>query len=175
METKTKLILTVLNIISWVVFIGLCMKTGAIVISFFVSLFVNPEGARDLYLGLDLHDLYSFSLRHYVGVVSLVVFLSGLKAYLAYLVVKIFSKFDYANPFNSTNAALISQISHIALGTGVLAVIASSYSKVLLKSGIALPLHWESSEFLFLAGIIFIIAQVFKRGIELQTENELTV
>ncbi|MFC6997987.1 DUF2975 domain-containing protein [Rufibacter roseus] len=175
METKTKLILTIMNVIFWIVFIGLCIKTGALVISFFVSLFVNPEGAKDIYLGLDLHSLLKASQNQYVSVMSLVIFLSGMKTYLAYLVVKIFSQFDYATPFNATNAALISKISHTALGTGIVGLVAESYSKVLLKSGIALPLHWESSEFLFLAGIIFIIAQVFKRGIELQTENELTV
>jgi hypothetical protein len=32
-----------------------------------------------------------------------------------------------------------------------------------------------TGEFLFLAGIVFVIAQIFKRGIEIQTENELTV
>jgi hypothetical protein len=31
------------------------------------------------------------------------------------------------------------------------------------------------AEFLLLGGIIFMIAEVFKRGIEIQTENELTV
>jgi hypothetical protein len=32
-----------------------------------------------------------------------------------------------------------------------------------------------AAEFLLLGGIIFMIAEVFKRGIEIQTENELTV
>lgn len=175
METKTKFILTVMHVVFWVVFIGLCFKTGSLVISFGVSLFVNATAAKDLYLGLDLHALYTSSHQKYVYIMSFVIFLAGLKAYLAYLVLKLFTKFNYATPFNAANAALISTISHIALGIGILALVAESYSKGLVKSGLEVALHWDGSEFLFLAGIIFIIAQVFKRGMELQTESELTV
>jgi hypothetical protein len=175
MRTNTSLILKTMNIVFWIVFIGLCIRTGAIAISFAVSLFVNSEGSKNLYLGLDLSDLYYFSLRHYVSVVSVVLSLSALKAYIAFLVVKIFMNFNFSNPFNTTVSSLISRISHFALGTGILAMIANGYANWLVKKGVAVPLSWESSEFLFLAGVIFIIAQVFKRGIEIQTENDLTV
>jgi len=32
-----------------------------------------------------------------------------------------------------------------------------------------------SSDFIFLAGVIFIFAQIIKRGIEIQSENNLTI
>jgi len=35
--------------------------------------------------------------------------------------------------------------------------------------------NYISGEFIFLAGVVFVIAQVFKKGVEIQTENELTV
>ena len=37
------------------------------------------------------------------------------------------------------------------------------------------PMELFSSDFIFLAGIIFIFAQIVKRGIELQSENDLTI
>jgi hypothetical protein len=33
----------------------------------------------------------------------------------------------------------------------------------------------NAGEFLFMAGLVFIISPIFKRGVELQSENELTV
>lgn len=33
----------------------------------------------------------------------------------------------------------------------------------------------EGNNFLFMAAIVYIISQIFKRGIEMQEENELTV
>jgi DNA-binding Xre family transcriptional regulator len=175
METNTSTILKTMNVVFWIVFIGLCIKTGSLLVSFIVSLFVNSAGAKDLYMGLDLSSVMAHNQRQYVYVVSLIVFLSALKAYIAYLVVRIFHNFNFSQPFNPTVSSLISRISHAALGTGVVGLIASGYTEWLIKQGVTIPVQWESHEFLFLAGIIFIIAQVFKKGIELQRENELTV
>ncbi len=164
-----------MHFIFWIIFLGLCIQTGAIIYSFFVSLFINPEGANNLYSGLNLSGLYAFSIKNYVSMVSLIISLSALKAYLAFLVIKIFLKFDFSSPFNAAVVSLITQISHLALGTGVLAIIANGYSRWLAKKGVAVLQNWEGGEFLFLAGIIFIIAEVFKKGFEIKTENDLTV
>jgi hypothetical protein len=42
-------------------------------------------------------------------------------------------------------------------------------------TGIKLPTNNTGDEYLFMAGMIYIISQVFKRGIEIQEENNLTV
>ena len=171
----TTIILKIMNILFWIVFIGLCIKTGALLISFFVSLFINPEGAQDLYLGLDLYDLYNFDLEKYIGVASLLIALMAMKAYLAFLVVKLFMKFDLNHPFNEKTASLISEISYYALSIGVVAIIAEGYADRIIKHGIALQIDWGEEQFLFFAGIIYIIALVFKKGVEIQNENELTI
>ena len=175
MTTTTITILKLMNVLFWIIFIGLCIKTGALLISFFVSIFVNPAGAKDLYMGLNLSKLYNYSLPYYVPMASLVIVLTGLKAYIAYLVVKIFTKFDLAKPFNHDITSLITTISHVALETGILAIIASGTSDWITKRGIDVPDNWGGGEILFFAGVIYIIAIVFKKGTELQTENDLTV
>ncbi|HET8839339.1 MAG TPA: DUF2975 domain-containing protein, partial [Flavobacteriaceae bacterium] len=176
MKTKTETILTITKVLTWIVFIGLCIKTGALIVSFFVSLFVNPIAAQDLYLGLDLSSVQEYGQWHYICSVSLLIFFTGLKAYLAYLVIKIFLKFNLENPFSPEVAKLIDCIAQTALTAGIFAIIAGGYSKWLGKNGLSAISSWDGgSEFLFLAGIIFIIAQVFKKGIELKSENELTI
>ncbi|WP_271765615.1 DUF2975 domain-containing protein [Aquimarina algiphila] len=172
---KTKQVLSAMKIISWVIFIGLCIKLGAILISGIISLFVNKEASQNLYLGLDLSNLYDFSVRYYIMLLSLIVSIIALKAYMFYLVIKFFLKIDFDKPFTSTIAKLTSNISYISLWAGLLAYFANRYSKWLLKKGAVFEFDWGSSEFLFMAGIIFIIAFIFKRGVEIQSENELTV
>ena len=172
---KTKQILDVMKVLAWIIFIGLCIKTGAILITSFISLFINPEAAQNLYLGLDLSELYTSNIWYYVNILSFIIVLSGLKAYLFYLVVKIFFKMNLERPFSSIMISLIQKISHIALGIGVVAIIAQNYSTWLLHRGLPVSENWGGKEFLFLAGIIFIIGLVFKRGIEIQSENELTI
>jgi len=179
MKSRTKQVLLVLHIVAWIIFLGLCIKTGAILYSSFVSLAINPEGAKNLHMRLDLSDLYRFDTRHYITIVLYIIFLSGLKAYLFYLVIKIFLKINFVQPFSTEISFLISKIGQVALGIGILTLAALGYIAWLTKKGVTFPdLHQYlgvAGEFLLLGGIIFIIAQVFKRGIEIQSENELTV
>ncbi|MBQ4819817.1 DUF2975 domain-containing protein [Aquimarina sp. MMG016] len=172
---KTKQVLSLMKIISWIIFIGLCIKLGVILFSSAISLFVDQNAAENLYLDLDLSNLYDFSMKYYMILLSLIVSILAMKAYLFYLVIKIFKKIDFDEPFTIVIANLISSVSYISLCTGLLAHFATRYSDWLLKKGVIFDLDWGSSEFLFMAGIIFIIAFIFKRGVEIQTENELTI
>ena len=172
---KTNVIMKVMNIIFWIVFIGLCIKTGALLFSLFVTLFLNSSGAADTYMGLDLLDIYNLNVEYYIGVASFLITLSAMKAYLAYLVVKLFLKFDLNYPFNEKTASIIAQMSYYALSIGVVAIIAEDYADRLMKQGVALQIDWGAEQFLFFAGIIYIIGLVFKRGVEIQNENELTI
>ena len=172
---KTNIIMKVMNIIFWIVFIGLCLETGALLVSLFVTLFINSNGAEDTYMGLNLLDLYNFNVEHYIGVASFSITLSALKAYLAYLVIRLFMKFDLNYPFNEKTASVITQMSHYALSIGVVAIIAENYANRIMRQGLTLQIDWGAEQFLFFAGIIYIIALVFKKGVEIQSENELTI
>jgi hypothetical protein len=171
----TKQVLEILKVVAWIIFIGLCIKTGAMVISVFISLFVNSKAAKDLYSGLDLSQIYALGLWHYVIMVFLIVIVSGLKAFLFYQVAKITSKINITHPFSVEVERVISKMSEIALQIGIISIITHVYSKWLLKQNIHFTFEGESTEFLFLAGILFVIAVIFKRGIELQSENDLTI
>jgi len=175
MTTTNSAILKVVHVMFWIAFIGLCIKTGSILTSFFVSLFVNNVAAGNLYLGLNLSDLFDFNTRYYTYIVSLLVVLTGLKAYIGYLIIKFFLKFNLQKPFDDALTPIFMHISHVALSTGLLAIVAESYSKWLMKKGTSIPIDWSGGEILFFAGVIYLLALVFKRGTELQTENDLTV
>jgi hypothetical protein len=179
MKSRTKQILGILHVISWVIFFGLCIKTGAIIYSFFVSLVINPIATKNLHLGLDLSALRDFSMMHYVIMVLYIISLSALKAYLFYLAIKIFLKINLLHPFSTKMSFLLNKIGHVAVGIGLLSVLAIAYGKWLTKKGVVLPDTQDylggAGEFLMLGAIIYIIAQIFKRGIEIQSENELTV
>ncbi|MGC4099734.1 DUF2975 domain-containing protein [Ferruginibacter sp.] len=179
MKAGTKQILTVIHILAWVVFIGLCIKTGALLYSTFVSLFINEAAIHKLYMELNLADLYHFDKGYYILIMLLIIFLSALKAFIFYLVIKIFLKINLVHPFSKEVYKLITAISIVGLTIGLFAISASNYTDWLIKKGVHFPAMQEyvggGSEFIFFAGIIFFIAQVFKRGMEIQTENELTV
>ncbi len=176
---KTKNIFLAMNILSGVIFVGLCVKAGAILFSFFVSLFVNAEAAKDLYISLDLSNLLAFNKYYYILMVVLIAALPALKAYLFYLIIKVLSRINLVHPFSSSIGRLIKKMSIVSLCIGVLASSGIWLSVWLTNSGVLMMTAHQylsgGSEFLFFAGIIFMIYLVFRKGIEMQTENELTI
>lgn len=179
MLKNTSVILKILHVLSWIIFIGLCIQTGALLYTTFASLVFNPDAAKNLYEGLNLSDLYNFDRWYFAGIMSLIIAVSALKAYIFYQVIKIFLKINMVHPFSTEVAKLITGISYVALEVGIVTIMANGWCDWLIKRGVNLPdlkSHLgEGGEFLFFAAVIFFIGQVFKKGIELQTENELTV
>lgn len=170
---KTGRLLRLMNILSWIVFIGYLIKAGTVVISYLVST-QNPEAARDLYDGLDLSAYMNASFVNYTFVVAYKVILYGLQAYIAFLITKLLSRLNLSKPFNSYGVLLMQIMTYTILGIWVVAMIYNIHVAILEKVyGVAAS--YISGDFLFLAGIVFIFAQIFKRGVEMQYENDLTV
>lgn len=174
MKSKTEKILVGLNVLVWIVFIGLLVETGAILSTSVVSL-AYPNFAKNLYMDLNLHALRESDIRVYTLMVVSILLVLICKVYTSYLVLKVFKKLDLAEPFKIQMAKQIERISLFVLATWLLSVLAESLKNALVDQKIDIHFSSSSGEFLFLAGVIYLIAQIFKRGIEIQSENELTV
>ena len=178
MFKRTDFILKALNVIAWIVFIGLCIESGALIFNFIFSVYKHTAN-HNIYKGLDFYGLQTKNFTNFIGVMSFIVAISILKAYLFYLVVKIFMKLNLVKPFSDEIAKLIENISFEAFFIAIVGLVAQQYTKILIKSGNEISRaqdYWNDTEaFLIMAATIYVIAQVFKKGIELQNENDLTV
>ena len=47
-----------LYIVAWLIFVGLCIEAGSLIVNFFFSLY-KPEFVQNLYQNLDLTELYN--------------------------------------------------------------------------------------------------------------------
>ena len=158
-----------------VVFIGLCIKTGSLLFSVAVSLFVNPEASRNLYMGLDLSDLMVFDQQHYIITVVMLLLLSGFKAWMSLDLVRIMSDLNMEQPFSERIYRFILRIARTAGIAGAMALLAHKYTEWLTAQGVKIPLEWAAAEILLFAAVLMVIAQVFRRGIDLRQEQSLTV
>jgi hypothetical protein len=177
--TTAKWIISLTQCVVWIAFIGLCIKAGALMFTFIMSISWNPAASKDLYLGLDLSELLMLNKAYYITLVWPVIVTLGLKALMFYLVVKIFLKVNFEQPFNESMMKLIRNISYLALFTSMLIFFTTKYYDQLIDKGANLtslsPYLTGAPEFLFLAGIVFVISLVFQKGIEIQNEHQLTV
>ena len=85
-----------------------------------------------------------------------------------------------AQPFSRELGRLTFQISYLSLLIGLFCLWGAKYAEWFVKQGVKMPdiqhLRLDGADvWLFMGVILFVIAQIFKRGIEIQTENELTV
>lgn len=173
-QKRTGQVLKIMHIVAWAAFIGFAIEAGAILISYAVSC-VNPEGAKNLYKGLNLYNLRQVNFWHYTQYVSLLLALPIMKSWVSFLVMKTLSKFNLKNPFTSEVARRLEKISYVAFGTWLVTMASNVYISWLLKTTGKLYGNWLSGEFIFMVGLVFIFSQVFKRGVEIQSENDLTV
>ncbi|MCK8479165.1 DUF2975 domain-containing protein [Psychroserpens algicola] len=172
---KTKQIFKLMNVVSWIVFIGYCIKAGAIAIVSILSLFGNKNATENLYMGIDLSDMYDFNTTYFICVVILLVLMASFKAYMFYLLIKIFKQVDYNMPFKDEVLKLIFKISYVSLSVGILGAIGKVYLTWLATKVMFAQIDIGASAYVFMAGVIFIVASLFKRAIAIQSENELTI
>lgn len=170
---KTKKILKIMYVLSWIVFIGLSIKTGAIVISYMVSV-GNPEASKNLFDGLDLSEFYNYDFKQYSFIVSYKVALFAIETYITFLVIKLLKALNLEKPFNIKVQKLMQSISYSIFNLWLLAMLHNTHIRYIAKKH-QFSMDLFSNDFIFLAGVIFIFAQIVKRGIEIQSENELTI
>lgn len=184
MEIKigSKEMLTFLHIMAWVIFIGICIEAGGLIFNTFFALVINPIGAKNFWMQIDLSNLISYDKGYFLVVTAIMSIVALMKALMFYLIVKLFYNkvFDFNRPFNSTLNQLISNLAYLSFGIGLFSIWGLKYSAWLRLKGIIIPsvddLHMGRADvWLFMSVILFVIAQIFKRGIEIQIENDLTV
>jgi hypothetical protein len=134
---------------------------------------------HNLYQKMDLSELYNRSQWAFYGMYSFVLVISILKAILFYTVIRLISKLDLEKPFNNYVSKQITQISYFTFSIGLLSYIARETAKNLQHHGYEidqLNQFWiDSQAFILMAAIVYVIAAIFKKGIEIQSENELTI
>jgi len=178
MSKTNNFVFRALQIVAWLFFVGLCIEAGGLVVNFFFSLY-KPEFVQNLYQKLDLTEMYKNNSVVFFGVYSLLLSISILKVHLFYIVVRLMHKMDLSKPFNTFVARQISRISYYTLSIGLLGYIARQLTKGLTHYGLAtdnLNQFWTDNQAFILTGtVIYIIAAIFKKGVDIQNENDLTV
>lgn len=167
-----------LYVITWLIFIGLAIEAAGLIVNFLFSLF-KPEFIPNLYQKLDLTQMYNESRLAFLGIYSFILIVAILKAGLFYGVIRLMHKMDLQKPFNSFVSKQILRISYFTLSIGLLSFIGRQLAKNLTHYGFYthnLNQFWADSQaFILMGAVIYIIATIFKKGVEIQNENDLTV
>ncbi len=179
MSSKTAKILKATYVLFYLAFIALCILTGSLLFNYFYSQFINPIAAFNLNQGLNLADLMSKDPANFHLLMWLLILIAATKALMFYFIIKIPYTLNISQPFTADISQKILHACYAAFGSSVLLAAASKLSERITGRGITLVkienLVSGGGEFLMMACILFFVAYIFKRGIEIQTENDLTI
>jgi len=178
MSKKNNFIFKSLHIVAWVIFVGLCIEAGGLLVNFIFSLY-KPEFVQKLYQKLDLSQMYNLSKWTFFGMYSFILVISILKAYLFFIVIMLISKLNLAKPFTIYVANQITKISYYTLSIGLVSYLARQIAQNMQQSGFEVDMlnqFWADSQaYILMAAVVYVIANIFSRGVEIQNENDLTV
>lgn len=175
---KNDFIFKALTVIAWIIFVAFCIEAGALLFNFIYSFF-NPAVFKNLYQKLDLSEMYNRSTPAFYSIYTFILAIAFLKAGLFYDVIKLVTKLDLNRPFSSFVSKKIVSISYTTFAIGLISLIARQTTNNLSHKGFdinRLNEFWvDSQAYILMAGVIYAIATIFKRGIELQSENDSTI
>jgi hypothetical protein len=174
----TNIIFKVLHVVAWLIFVGLSIEACGLLVNFICSIY-KPEFVPNLYQKLNLTEMYSQNKWDFYKIYSLTLSISFLKAFLFYIVVMLMYRLDLSKPFNQYVSDTILKISYFTFSIGILGYITKeTIQHIKLEKFILDNLSTfstDSEAFILMSAIIYIIAIIFKKGIEIQNENELTI
>ena len=182
MEINTKQILKILYVLSWIIFVGVCFEAGGFIFNTFFTLVINPVDAKHFWPNIDFSSLYRYDPGHFFAQTLLMIIVAVMRALIFYLIIKVLhdKKLNLAQPFNNEVGLFIFRLSYLSLATGLFSWWGVKYAGWLTTKGVAMPdiqnMRLGGADvWLFMGVTVFVISQIFKRGVEIQTENELTI
>jgi len=182
MHISTKYILIGLYIITWIIFVGVGIEAGGFISNSFYAMVISPTIVKDFWPGLDFSALYDYDKGQFLVVTFFMSIVAVLRAVMFYLIIRFLhnKKGSMTKPFNEDTRRFVLSLAIWSLFIGLFSHWGVEYREWLTTKGIAIPdiqsLRLAGADvWLFMAVILFVITHVFKKGIELQTESELTV
>jgi hypothetical protein len=177
----TKQILNLLLVLAWVIFVGLSIEAGSFLTNIIFTL-VNPGVVPRLWHQVDMPELFRYDRGYFIVVLLIFCIVSTVKAWLFYLIIRLLhnKNVNVAQSFSSVVQRFILQITFVSVLIGFFSIFGVRYIEWLSAQGVKMPnaIYLQISGgdvWLFMAVVLYVIAQVYKRGVEIQSDNDLTI
>ena len=172
---------TFILIVCWIIFVGICIEAGAFLTNAIFAL-AKPSVVSHLWQEVDLSNLQRQDTGNFFVMITIMAIVAILRACLFYLIIKVLhdKTISIAQPFHEKIRRFITRSAGVSLLIAITSGYGIKYAEWLTSQGIKMPdtqaLRLGGADvWLFMSIILFIIAQVFKKGIEIRTENDLTI
>lgn len=181
MKTNPSFVRNFLLIVLWISLIFSGFAIGCIVI-FVADTFLNLN--LDFIKNMDIHfgdEEISYSDLKSKGKANLFLLSISAVYYLSLIIqliltaIRTLRAVDMKNPFSTEIARNISKMGTLALQIGILNIVLGAITELVMHGNFKIQLDLSVSNFLVFAAVLYLIADIFSRGVELQADNDLTI
>ena len=182
MKLNSDFILETLKIFFWIFTFILGIAISVLTFIFFTTIFgINIGDLKEMKINITffdgkIKDIQSLPKTKLIFILAYSI-ISGVLQLLFFLtIIKVLKKLKLNRPFSMEIYLLISRIAQLALLIGSLSFFVNLINE-LIGGNFLISLNLDNKDFQFFlaAGVIYIIAQVYKRAIDLQNESDLTI
>ena len=181
MRIRPESFLKFLHFLAWNIFIIVCIEAGGILFNT-IYVLIDGRNMAHFWNNTNLSSLYSYDRNYFYGILIIMNIVVVLKALLLFFIVKIFhdKKLDLASPFNERLANYLNKLPKVILGIGLMSKYGEYTIEILSRKGVQFSsLQYMNVDagnvWMLMFFILLVISWIFKRGIELQAESDLTV
>lgn len=159
-----------------VIFIALILAVIGITFDFEIGKLQQMKISIADYEGT-LKELLRIGKWKIILILLMTILFTSVKIRLLEIILKVLNKINFNNPFSSEISIGISKIVSLSVFLGIASIIISSIADLLINKELSVSLDFGGSDlnFLIFSGIIYIVGEIYKRGLELQSENDLTI
>ena len=182
MKLNSNFILEILNIFIWIYTFILCITLSIMVFIFFTSLFgIDIGSIKEMKIDVNIanekiDNNQSLGEGKLLLILAYAILSGALELIMFTAVIRILKKLKNNQFFSVEIYLLISKIAKLALTIGCLSVLISFVIQLSsMNFSISLDIRNENFQFFLLAGVVYIIAQVYKKAVDLKSENDLTI
>lgn len=182
MKLNSDFILEILKIFFWIFTFILGIAISILVLIFFFTIFgIDTGSLKEIKINMTLfsgkiRDMQSLGKLKSIFILGYSI-LEGLLLFVFFItVIKILKKISLNSTFSTEIYFLISRIAQLALLIGSLSFLVNVGDELMNGNlNISADLNSKSLQFFLVSGVIYIIAQVYKRAVDLQNESDLTI
>lgn len=182
MKLNSNFILEILNLFIWIYTVILSIALSLMVILIFITIFgIDIGSMKEMKINVNfanekITNIQSLEKGKLLLILVYTVIAATLELIMLTYVIKILKRFKFNQYFSVEIYFLISKISKLALAIGCLSFFISFVSQLISgKFSISLDISNANFQFFLLAGVVYIIAEVYRKAVDLQTDNDLTI
>lgn len=174
MKNLSKMTLVFLKFIFMVTLIGLFISLISI-LWVYISHYFHWTLQRKYFSSVNFTKIFNEDINAFNIILICSFITTFLKIDLVNKLIKILKKLNIQNPFEDVFYSLIISIGKISLILGIINWMLYFYIELYVKNELILSYQVTELNFLYLSALLFIVGQVYKKAIDLKSENDLTI